>query len=173
MEITFPKQLKISIIILTKNNGSTIGNVLKQIKSQQINDPYEIIIVDSGSSDDTVRQMLIIDNTIDVKYFRPSDELIKQATKIDRPKDAPMQFFCSTCHKPHGQLRPDDIGTCLSCHPNEDKVGKHKIHIEDAELQCTHCHKPHSWRVTKKLSKTLCSECHEYRDPGTFLGDGK
>jgi len=51
------KQLKISIIILTKNNGTTIGKVLKQIISQQINDPYEIIIVDSGSTDDTMRQI--------------------------------------------------------------------------------------------------------------------
>lgn len=118
--------------------------------------------------DDTVRKDLIIGDTIDVKYFEPSDEIIKQAIKIDRPKNAPMQFFCSTCHKPHGQVRPDN-DTCLSCHPNEDQVGKHRVHIEDAELQCTHCHKPHSWVVTKKLSKALCSECHEYRDPATFL----
>lgn len=51
------KQLKISIIILTKNNGGTIGEVLKQVISQQINDAYEIIIVDSGSSDDTIKQI--------------------------------------------------------------------------------------------------------------------
>jgi len=51
------EQLKISIIILTKNNGSTIGKVLKQIISQHIDDPYEIIIVDSGSSDDTITQI--------------------------------------------------------------------------------------------------------------------
>lgn len=51
------KQLKISIIILTKNNGSSIGKVLKQIKSQNIDYLYEIIIVDSGSSDDTITQI--------------------------------------------------------------------------------------------------------------------
>ncbi|MDF1532509.1 MAG: glycosyltransferase [ANME-2 cluster archaeon] len=48
-------QPKISIIILTKNNGRTIGDVLKQIHSQQVDDRYEIILVDSGSQDDTLK----------------------------------------------------------------------------------------------------------------------
>ncbi len=65
------KQFKISIIILTKNNGRTIGEVLKQIISQQINDPYEIIIVDSGSIDDTIRQI----SQFAVRYYTiPPDE---------------------------------------------------------------------------------------------------
>ncbi|MDO8725669.1 MAG: glycosyltransferase family 2 protein [Candidatus Methanoperedens sp.] len=65
------KQIKISIIILTKNNGGTIGEVLKQIISQQVNDPYEIIIVDSGSSDDTIRQI----SKFDVRSYKiPPDE---------------------------------------------------------------------------------------------------
>ncbi len=51
------EKIKISIIILTKNNGSTIGKVLRQIISQEIDSPYEIIIVDSGSSDDTIKQI--------------------------------------------------------------------------------------------------------------------
>ena len=49
--------MKISIIILTKNNGNTIGKVLRQISCQQIEDDYEIIIIDSGSSDDTIDQI--------------------------------------------------------------------------------------------------------------------
>ncbi len=65
------KQLKISIIILTKNNGSTIGEVIKQIISQQINDLYEIIIVDSGSSDNTIKQI----SQFEVRsYTIPPDE---------------------------------------------------------------------------------------------------
>ncbi len=48
------KHIKISIIILTKNNGCTIGKVLEQIKAQQIDATYEIIILDSGSTDNTV-----------------------------------------------------------------------------------------------------------------------
>jgi rhamnosyltransferase len=65
------KQIKISIIILTKNNGSTIGEVIKQIISQQINDPYEIIIVDSGSIDDTIKQI----SQCAVRYYTiPPDE---------------------------------------------------------------------------------------------------
>ncbi|MCZ7372227.1 MAG: glycosyltransferase [Candidatus Methanoperedens sp.] len=57
--------IKISIIILTKNNGATIGDVLKQIKAQQIDDAYEIIILDSGSIDNTVEQI----SQYDVKFY--------------------------------------------------------------------------------------------------------
>ena len=118
--------------------------------------------------DETVREMLIIEDTIDVKYFEPSEELIQSATKINRPRNAPMRFFCYYCHKPHQQIRPD-FGTCISCHPKVENVGVHQMHIEDAELLCIDCHKPHSWRVTKKLSKTLCVQCHEYKEPDSFL----
>jgi rhamnosyltransferase len=45
---------KISIVILTKNNGKTIGKVLDQIHKQQIEKDFEVIIVDSGSNDDTI-----------------------------------------------------------------------------------------------------------------------
>ncbi len=49
--------IKISIIILTKNNGNTIGEVLERIKGQQTDDAFEIIILDSGSGDSTVAQI--------------------------------------------------------------------------------------------------------------------
>lgn len=48
---------QISIIILTKNNGNTIGKVLQKIKIQQIDFDCEIFIIDSGSSDDTIEQI--------------------------------------------------------------------------------------------------------------------
>jgi len=49
--------MKISILILTKNNGRTIGKVLQRIYAQKSDKVPEIIIVDSGSSDDTVKQI--------------------------------------------------------------------------------------------------------------------
>lgn len=49
--------VKISVIILTKNNSATIEKILKQIKAQKIDDDFEIIIVDSGSSDDTINKI--------------------------------------------------------------------------------------------------------------------
>lgn len=51
------KKIKISIVILTKNNGKTIGKVLQQINTQQIYDDFEIIVVDSGSNDDTLKKL--------------------------------------------------------------------------------------------------------------------
>ena len=51
------KKIKISIVILTKNNGKTIGKVLQQINAQQVDDDFEIIVVDSGSNDDTLEKI--------------------------------------------------------------------------------------------------------------------
>lgn len=119
--------------------------------------------------DESVRRELLHDATIDVKHFQPSEELIKKAIKINRPADAPMQFFCYQCHKPHEKVRPD-YGTCLSCHPQIVNVGKHKLHIQTVGLECKNCHKEHVWRVTKDIAKKVCTECHEYKDPMKFIG---
>jgi rhamnosyltransferase len=51
------KKIKTSIVILTKNNGKTIGKVLQQIYAQNINDDFEIIVVDSGSNDQTLEKL--------------------------------------------------------------------------------------------------------------------
>jgi hypothetical protein len=115
-----------------------------------------------------VRKELIADGSIDVKYFRPSKETINRAIKIDVPKDAPMQFYCYTCHKPHVKARPD-WSVCLGCHTNITEVGKHNIHIKVVGMQCKECHKPHSWRVTKESAKKACTKCHEYREPKRFI----
>jgi rhamnosyltransferase len=65
------KKLKISIVILTKNNGKTIGKVLQQINAQKVDDDFEIIVVDSGSTDDTLYKL----SQYSVKlYTIPPDE---------------------------------------------------------------------------------------------------
>ena len=122
--------------------------------------------------DSSVRERLILDGTIDVKYFQPSEALINEATKIERLANAPMQFFCYECHHPHEQVRPD-YGTCISCHPRIVDLGKHKLHIQSVGLDCIECHKPHVWRVTNKEAKKLCAECHDYIAPSAFMGNGE
>ncbi len=47
-------KIKISIILLTKNNAGTIEEVLKKIRTQQIEYDFEVILVDSGSSDNSI-----------------------------------------------------------------------------------------------------------------------
>lgn len=44
----------ISVVIRTKNESKYLGKVLKRLKEQQYAGPVEIILVDSGSTDDTV-----------------------------------------------------------------------------------------------------------------------
>ena len=115
-----------------------------------------------------VRKQLIADGTIDVKYFQPSQQLIRKATKIEAPNDAPMQFYCYVCHKPHAKVKPD-MGDCIKCHKVEPGVGKHDLHIKTMNMKCMDCHKPHVWRITAAQAKKDCVKCHEYKDPKKFI----
>lgn len=117
---------------------------------------------------DKVRQELIAGGSIDVKYFQPSAELINKAIKIKVPDNAPMQFYCYVCHKPHAKVRPD-MGVCMQCHKIQTNVGKHGLHIKTMNLKCVDCHQPHIWRITPEQAKTTCTKCHEYRDPKRFI----
>lgn len=47
-------KLSISIVILTKNAGSGLEKTLNSVCNQSIDSPYEIVIVDSGSTDETL-----------------------------------------------------------------------------------------------------------------------
>jgi len=115
-----------------------------------------------------VRKELIADGSIDVKHYQPAAETIKKAIKINVPSDAPMQFFCYECHKPHKLVRPD-WGNCLSCHRNITEVGKHGLHIQVVGMKCKDCHRPHEWRVTEASARKDCVKCHEYREPKRFI----
>lgn len=60
------------------------------------------------------------------------------------PAEAPMQFECAACHKPHTQpiLRFND---CLGCH---SEIAEDRRHFEKKALtNCVSCHRPHSWKV--------------------------
>jgi nitrate reductase cytochrome c-type subunit len=115
------------------------------------------------------RKELIEDGTIDVKHFMPDEKTIKEASKIRRPENAPMQFNCYECHKPHKTARPD-WGNCFSCHSTILDVGQHKTHIQVMGMKCKQCHKPHVWRVTSEQAKKDCVTCHDYKEPKSFLG---
>jgi hypothetical protein len=117
---------------------------------------------------DADREKLVEEAWVDVRFFQPEQEVIDKAIKIEVPEDAPMQFFCYECHKPHDQVRPD-WGHCTDCHRNIAAVGKHGLHISSMGLGCESCHRPHSWRVTKEQAKETCTQCHAYRSPESYL----
>lgn len=100
--------------------------------------------------------------------YLPKPETVQKAIKIKIAKDSPMKFDCYKCHKPHDKARPD-WANCLDCHKRIPDVGKHSMHIKTMGMSCKDCHKPHLWTVTKEAAKTLCTTCHEYRDPITFI----
>ena len=49
-----PGRPEVSIIVLTKNAEGNIRGTLSLILSQKFSKPYEVIVVDSGSTDGTV-----------------------------------------------------------------------------------------------------------------------
>jgi rhamnosyltransferase len=51
------EHMDVSIVIRTKNEGAFIGKTLAQIREQDFGGSYEIIIVDSGSTDSTLDQV--------------------------------------------------------------------------------------------------------------------
>lgn len=118
--------------------------------------------------DEIVRDVLIKVKNIDIKYFRPEKETIKKAVKINIPQNAPMQFYCYECHKPHKSVNAK-WGHCQDCHRIITDVGKHNLHIRIVGMKCQDCHKPHSWRVTVESAKKDCVKCHELRNPIKFI----
>ncbi|MBM3705731.1 MAG: hypothetical protein FJW66_04310 [Actinobacteria bacterium] len=70
---------------------------------------------------------------------------------VDWPADAPMQYPCGDCHKPHEQVK--QVVDCQSCHTVEG------VHLAEAHSasSCITCHKPHNWSVAQRET---CLTCH-------------
>lgn len=89
-----------------------------------------------------------------------------------RPAEAPMAALpCATCHLKDQQLKP--IAACASCHPSRTDLHLKPTH---AATDCTACHVPHQWTLTKRETcygchpdksnhnpPGLCRDCHPFR----------
>lgn len=97
----------------------------------------------------------------------PQDRCIRCHKAV--PQKGPMAGLpCHQCHKPHGTINPTSTTCVKECHRNETAVGQHGSHLK-AGLDCLYCHKQHFWVVGQERAKTLCSTCHVYRKPESFI----
>ncbi|MHB8945001.1 MAG: cytochrome c3 family protein [Bacillota bacterium] len=99
-----------------------------------------------------------------VKTFEPIREgCLKCHADEGRAKgtfsaNAPMNFTCQSCHKPHIGKQPV---SCLTCHADQTKVA---LHAQPAHQTCQTCHQPHSWKVAADASvRDTCLTCHGER----------
>jgi hypothetical protein len=115
-----------------------------------------------------VRSQLARDTTIDARHFRPSDEAVSRAKKIVIAESAAMKFDCSTCHSPHEKARADWSNCAVPCHRNTPASKQHEVHRAEG-LACKDCHKPHLWKVSAEQAKKICTDCHDYKEPMSFL----
>jgi hypothetical protein len=89
-----------------------------------------------------------------------------------RPAGAPMASLpCSNCHLKEQQKQP--LTPCISCH---DKRTELHLKTTHSVTDCTVCHVPHQWTVTKREvcyachpdkanhnAPVLCRDCHPFR----------
>ena len=73
---------------------------------------------------------------------------------------APMQFPCQQCHRPHERILPS-VADCQHCHHVHD-FGLHAVPFH---ADCKSCHQPHLWRVD---ARATCERCHGDRHDGHY-----
>jgi hypothetical protein len=97
-------------------------------------------------------------------------ERCSQCHPVDRDQGTVMaKLSCFECHRPHDRLTIASADCLSRCHGNESTVGVHGRHAAKTTLECLDCHRPHSWRVAGREGRALCSRCHPYRAPATFI----
>jgi hypothetical protein len=88
------------------------------------------------------------------------------------PENAPMQFACAACHKPHLQSSP--LVDCKACHDHLAGSGQH---ARPGHARCAECHRAHEWKSEREdclrchrsaashYGDKACGECHSFKAP--------
>lgn len=84
--------VNVSVIIPAYNASATIGNLLRALACQDYNHPFEVIVVDDGSTDDTPR---IVAEYANVRYVR-QDNAGPAAARNRGAELAQGQYLCFT-----------------------------------------------------------------------------
>ncbi|HVI75983.1 MAG TPA: hypothetical protein VM683_13445 [Anaeromyxobacteraceae bacterium] len=93
-------------------------------------------------------------------------------------EDAPMQFDCGACHKPHARSTAEGLVGCETCHQQMPRAG---LHAARGHATCTDCHAAHLWRTERKgclrchgsapqhAGGQACGACHHFTGAGQAL----
>ncbi len=96
--------------------------------------------------------------------------------------DAPMQFDCGHCHKPHAKTVAAEMVACSSCHQQMARAGLHALR---GHASCKDCHTAHLWRTdqtrgcfrchggaTEHARGRPCAACHSFAGAGQPIRPG-
>ena len=70
----------------------------------------------------------------------------RDLTRVAHPHQigGPNGFQCSTCHNPHGQIKPETrTELCMTCHKGSPTMAWHSATHALYGVACTDCHNPH------------------------------
>ena len=87
--------------------------------------------------------------------------LPKEASRAHQP------FECNDCHQIHHPKKAAGL-SCAGCHRGAMQRGKHPVHLKALGNECSTCHTPHQWSVTRQKAGQLCSQCHQGYPLKTF-----
>lgn len=112
-------------------------------------------------------------NLLPIRESCLSCHLQHPAPNITWPAQAPMQFLCEECHRPHEQAQP--VVVCLACHGEVAVAGLHAKGAHQGS-PCQACHRPHEWEVKARenclachgdkanhYAGVLCFQCHDFK----------
>ncbi len=86
----------LSVIICTRNGAATIGDQLRSLAAQTIDRPWEVLVVDNGSTDDTLSVVASVDLRVPVRVVDASERAgLAYARNVGvRHAAAPAVAFC-------------------------------------------------------------------------------
>jgi glycosyltransferase involved in cell wall biosynthesis len=160
--------VKASVVIPTLNAGSIFRKVIEAIKAQECPWKYELVVIDSGSQDQTLNMLEGVDNLVVHKI--PGSQFNHGATRnlaVSLSKGEFVAFITQDAIPAHKHWLFDLVQS-LERHKNAAGIfGKHKAHVGASPFTVRDI-REHVRRFDKgPIAVDLATNPHKWRDKDT------
>jgi glycosyltransferase involved in cell wall biosynthesis len=113
----------ISVLIITKNRSASLNKCLQSLAEQK-QKPWEIVVVDNGSTDDTKKEAVVFLSTLNLRYFYTNIHGYPKIYNygLKQCRGTWIVFLDDDCMA--GTEWFSAIVTCIQAHPNAIIQGK-------------------------------------------------